>query len=644
MLLRWSLLPSHGVALCATSVALLVSLSLYRWVNQDVSLLLFALAVVVAGWHGGLWPGLTATLLGVAAAMFFVRLPSSAPVNLFLFLALGATISELCDLLHQAQHKVERLAAPKQDDEELPFTERHFRELADYMPQIVSTAAPDGIPDYFNERWYEFTGFARSLGGEDYWTPILHPDDVAPTVEHWAMSVRTGLSYQTECRFKDRKTGNYRWFLLRGLPVRDKSGQIIKWIGTCTDIDDQKQAEQSLRCEVGRRQRIEMELRQVQEELEHRVAERSDAAEERTLALARSEAALRQQTQVMQSILDGIGEGVAVADETGQLTLLNLAAERLLGKGIISGGPQQWTEVYGLFRPDGTTHFPGEQLPLARAIRGEATDDCEMIIRNPYIKHDLFLTVTGRPLLHDGILVGGVVIFRDITSRKEAEVSLKNSLREKEVLLKEIHHRVKNNLQVISSLLYLQAQHTHDPASAEMFRNSQHRVRSMALVHERLYHSADLAQVDFTEYIQSLIGYLLHSYPIDTERIRLETNLEQVSLPIDTAIPCGLLINELVANCFKHAFRNRAGGVIRIGLVRDGADKVVLSVSDDGVGMPQGIAPGQSSTFGMQLIAALVQQLHGTIELQCHQGTTWKIAFTSPPTHAGKMNHVGNLP
>jgi PAS domain S-box-containing protein len=204
---------------------------------------------------------------------------------------------------------------------------------------------------------------------------------------------------------------------------------------------------------------------------------------------------------------------------------------------------------------------------------------------------------------------------------------LRQSLQEKEVLLREVHHRVKNNLQVVSSLLHLQSLHTYDQASAEMFQESQHRVRSMALVHERLYRSNDLAQVDFTEYVETLASSLFQSYKIDGSRINLETNVHEVRLAIDTAIPCGLLINELVSNCLKHAFVGRDQGRVRIELMAATKSEVLLSIADDGIGLAPGIAPGNAKTFGMQVIAALVDQLHGELEIRHNGGTEVRILF-----------------
>ena len=228
---------------------------------------------------------------------------------------------------------------------------------------------------------------------------------------------------------------------------------------------------------------------------------------------------------------------------------------------------------------------------------------------------------------------------RDCSERFRLEQEIRTSLEEKEVLLKEIHHRVKNNLQVISSLLHLQSQHIKDHESLEMFRESRDRVRSMALVHERLYRSKDLAQVDFTEYIESLARHLFHSHQVDSNRINLVVEVHAFKLSIDAAVPCGLLLNELISNCLKHAFVGRERGQIKIELYPVNPGEILLSISDDGVGLPAGIEPRSGDTFGMQLITDLVDQLHGSVQSTRDAGTTIRIVF--PAGDAGPAQKKG---
>ncbi|MFC1717112.1 histidine kinase dimerization/phosphoacceptor domain -containing protein [Candidatus Poribacteria bacterium] len=221
----------------------------------------------------------------------------------------------------------------------------------------------------------------------------------------------------------------------------------------------------------------------------------------------------------------------------------------------------------------------------------------------------------------------------------ERTKELEASLEEKEVLLKEIHHRVKNNLQVISSLLNLQSGYINDEAALQMFKESQNRVRSMALIHEKLYQSEDLARIDFAEYIQDLANYLLRMYGTGTYRVRLRVNIEDVSLDIDTAIPCGLIVNELVSNSLKYAFpmedialdeQRESEAEIRVDVRSDNSSNLMLIVSDNGVGFPENLDFRETESLGLQLVNTLTEQLEGSIELDRTSGTTFKITFEKP--------------
>ncbi|HWW73823.1 MAG TPA: histidine kinase dimerization/phosphoacceptor domain -containing protein, partial [Pyrinomonadaceae bacterium] len=219
------------------------------------------------------------------------------------------------------------------------------------------------------------------------------------------------------------------------------------------------------------------------------------------------------------------------------------------------------------------------------------------------------------------------LILRDITERKREEGKIKSSLREKEILLKEIHHRVKNNLQIISSLLNLQSTHIRDPRALEVFKEGQGRVRSMALIHEKLYQSDDLARVDFSEYISNLAAYLFRSYAMNAGGVRLGVEAEGVMLGVDTAIPCGLIVNELVSNSLKHAFPGGQGGSIKITLRPEGPERLKLCVSDDGVGLPPGFDVHDTPSLGLQLVNTLARQLGGAVEVGGGAGAEFNITF-----------------
>jgi two-component sensor histidine kinase len=196
------------------------------------------------------------------------------------------------------------------------------------------------------------------------------------------------------------------------------------------------------------------------------------------------------------------------------------------------------------------------------------------------------------------------------------------------VLLKEIHHRVKNNLQIVSSLLYLQSRKTSDDQVLSVLRESQTRVRSMALIHEKLYQCDDFANINLEDYIRSLTSYLFNSYGVAPQMVTLHVNVESAPLGLDRAIPCGLIINELVSNALKYAFPTGKRGEIVIDLLHGGDGKVVLTVKDDGVGLPDGMDITDTPSLGLQLVNTLVKQLDGTIEVESAGGTAFRMVLS----------------
>ena len=221
-------------------------------------------------------------------------------------------------------------------------------------------------------------------------------------------------------------------------------------------------------------------------------------------------------------------------------------------------------------------------------------------------------------------------IAHDITERVRSEAEIKAALGEKEVLLKEIHHRVKNNLQVISSLLSLQSSYTLGEAAQGFFQESRDRVRAMALVHEHLYQSSDLARINFNDYVRALLAQMSYSYDLPDRQIEVEIDVDEVALPIDTAIPCGLIINELMTNALKHAFPNGRAGRVYIALRPHAADSFELVVRDDGVGLPPDFDIAQSKSLGLQLVSTLTTQLKGTVTVNTGDETEFQIVFPRP--------------
>lgn len=229
----------------------------------------------------------------------------------------------------------------------------------------------------------------------------------------------------------------------------------------------------------------------------------------------------------------------------------------------------------------------------------------------------------------DSNLLGRAICYA--IERKRTQEHIKESLAEKEVLLKEIHHRVKNNLQVICSLLSLQSRSVKDKALYEMFKESRNRIMSMALVHEELYRSRDFARIDFADYITQLVNNLLESYSIDASRVTSHLNLGPISLDIDKAIPCGLILNELVCNSLKHAFPHVEKGEIYVTLEKDEDNQIILQVQDNGRGLPPDFDWKRSRSLGLELVNTLVEQIEGEVRYSAEGRPTFRICFPGSP-------------
>jgi PAS domain S-box-containing protein len=224
-------------------------------------------------------------------------------------------------------------------------------------------------------------------------------------------------------------------------------------------------------------------------------------------------------------------------------------------------------------------------------------------------------------------IIGIVCIGSDITDITKAQNEIKASLEEKELLLQEVHHRVKNNLQVISSLLNLQSSYVTDENDLELFKDSQSRVRSMAFIHEQIYQSSNFSSIEFSVYIRNLVTYLSHYYSVDQNNINLNINVEDLSMDLNTSIPVGLIVNEIVTNSLKHAFPNNRDGEIYIDLHSINDHQYKLVIADDGVGLPKDFDFENAQTLGLQLVNGLVSQLDGTLKIDGVNGTKFEIIF-----------------
>ena len=713
---------------------------------------------------------------------------------------------------------------------------RQLRSIAEVIPNIVWTSTPDGNLDYYNQRWFDYTGLTLEQTRGWGWKPVLHPDDLDECVRRWTHAVKTGNAYEVEYRFRRAADGVYRWHLGRASPVRDGSGAIVKWFGTCTDIDDQKRAQDQLRHSEQRyRSLIEAssaliwtnspdgEMRGEQSgwagytgqslaqyqgygwaeavhpddraptvqrwqrsvetrslfEGEHRVRGRdgkyrwfsiravpllredgslrewvgvhTDIEAQRQAAEDRAERqrleGLRQGEQQFRNAFDNSGIGMALVSLDRRFIQVNAALCAMLGYThgelleleplniSIPGDAEQdtryiqrmmqiqgalehekrylhkdgrvvWALITGSLlrgedglprhfimqfqdttakrRADEELRTAGAKLQRSEALfRGMAQnfpngaivlfdndlrylavggagladvglsrvamegktvaevfppETCALV--EPEYRAALAGTPTRKELAYtghiydcrttavrdaEGEIVCGMMVTQDVTALKRNEKELVASLREKEVLLKEIHHRVKNNLQVICSLLMLQARKVPAGASRDALSDSQGRVKAIAEFHERLYSAHNLSDVDSTEYLHGLARGALSSFA--RRNVRLEVTGDTVSLGLDNSIPCGLIVNELVTNSLKHAFPAGRAGVVTVGLRLIDGEKALLSVEDDGVGLPEDFRERRGRSLGLQLVETLAQQLGGSLSVRSGEHARFEISF-----------------
>lgn len=345
-----------------------------------------------------------------------------------------------------------------------------------------------------------------------------------------------------------------------------------------------------------------------------------------TLCVARDVTERKQSEKLMRDLLESAPDAMVIVDGKGVIRLVNSQTEKLFGfprqelfdQPIEKLMPQRYRAQHPSYR--GGYHSNPRVRPMGAdldlfAMRQDGSEFPVEISLSPL-------------KTAEGTLI--VSTIRDVSSRKHAEQVMLESLKEKETLLKEIHHRVKNNLAVISSLFSLQAANLDDEAMKTILRQSQDRVRSMAMVHESLY-SRDLAAVDFAEYVTNLSTQLIGSYSLSADQVRLFTELEPVLLPIDTAVPCGLILNELVTNALKHGLPQGRKGELHLALRRAAGQTLVLEVRDNGQGLPPDFDLNSGTSLGKRLIRSLIRQLGGEVQfLQASPGTRVVLTLLLP--------------
>jgi PAS domain S-box-containing protein len=481
------------------------------------------------------------------------------------------------------------VSARRQAEQALRQSEARFRTLTTVAPVGIFLTDVAGDYLFVNERWSAMAGLSPDETGGLGWVRALHPEDRERIFQEWYAAVKTGDEFSSEYRFQTAE-GRVTWLAGTAVPLTDEHGTITGYLGAVTDITA--------------RMRTENELRRA--------------------------AALLELTHEAILVLDL--EETIIMWNRGAAELYGWAPEEAIGR-----------VAYRLLQ----TRFPQsrEAIKAELLARGRWEGDLAQTRRD-----GSSLVVASRWALQrdtDGQPLAFLEINSDITARRRAEAALeasaaqlRASLQEKEVLLKEIHHRVKNNLQVIASLLSLQQDLTADPQALALFEESARRISSIALVHETLYQRDDLAAFDLAAYIRTLSDQLTQAYGVDAQRVALRLELDAVALPLDMAVPCGLMLNELFSNCLKHAFPDGRAGAVTVSLARE-ADRVLLTVRDSGCGFPEQLDFRTTESLGLQLVCALTEQLRGTIALERGGGTAFTVTFPLPSDRGDEAPSAG---
>ncbi|MTJ14540.1 PAS domain S-box protein [Anabaena sp. UHCC 0187] len=459
--------------------------------------------------------------------------------------------------------------------EELHQSQEYLRQITENIDSVFwIKSIEEGQLLYVSQAYQKIWGYScRELyQSSQKWVDSIHPEDMPRILAVLPKQIDGGYNEQYRII---RSDGEIRWIYDRAFPIRDQEGNIYRIAGIAEDITRRKQIEEKLKLQ------------------------------ERAIAASNN--------------------GIIIVDarEIEKKTIfVNTAFEKITGYSAQEVIGQNCRFLQGHDRQQRGLR------EIRTAIQNKKS--CNVILRNYRKDGSLFWNeLSISPIFDDqGNLTHFIGIQNDVTSRKQAEEQLKSSLKEKEILLKEVHHRVKNNLLVVSSLLDWQADYITDPAAIKIFEQSQYRIQSMALIHEKLYQSKNIAEIDLSEYLENLAKQLESSLNSDYHRITINFDLHPIFLNIETATPCGLIVNELIANVFEHAFPNQASGQIWLRVKQSDQKQVTITIEDNGIGLPADLDFQNTESLGLQLVCLLTKQLEGEITVSSDYGTKFVLTFS----------------
>jgi PAS domain S-box-containing protein len=464
-------------------------------------------------------------------------------------------------------------------DAALRESETRFRAMADSAPVLMWIAGTNTLCSWFNQGWLTFTGrtMAQELGNG--WCEGVHPDDLEPCVDTYLTNFEARTAFVMDYRLR-RADGEYRWIHDIGQPRFDENGLFVGYIGSCIDLTPQRLMQDRL----------------------------------------------TQLTREQGVVLEHANVGITYVRHRTQVWANQRMAE-IFGypQDAMSGQP---TRAFYL-TDESYEQLGRESYPLlAAGCVYEAALEMQRADGAPF-----WASVRGKAIDPANVTDGSIWLFEDISAqraidaeRATAEADVRRSLREKETLLREIHHRVKNNMQVVSSLLDLQAQRITEPDIKSVFLVAQRRIKSMALLHEKLYQTKNVSDIDFAEYVKALAADTMATHGVSAPRVETRTRARGIHLDLDAAVPCALIVSELLTNALKYAFPAGRNGMVEIDLVEQ-PGHYLLTVRDDGVGLADGFDLTKNRTLGLQLVGVLARQLHGTFRLHTDGGVTAEILF-----------------
>jgi PAS domain S-box-containing protein len=580
----------YGVAVLAVAIALVVKLFLAIPIQQESPFMLFFIAILVSAWYGGMSAGLAATTLAALLCDYFFLTPKyvlfvadwEQGVRLGIFVLEAISICIAVTMLDSARRRAQQSQiASLHCQSTLLQSEERFRLLVEGVKDYaIFMLDANGLVASWNAGAARITGYkAREIIGQHY-SRFYTYADIENSIPQQELQQAIAQERSETEGWRVRRDGSQFWANVATTILKDGGGQIKGFSQVVRDITERQQTQEFLR-QSEQRLRLALEAAQ----------------------MGTWDWNLRTQQLIWSS---------------QQEILFDLAPGTFAGT---------YEAVCDRIHPEDRASF---QAAIARALEvtGEFEQEFRILCADGNIR---WLAGQGKVFYDDaGRAIRMAGINRNISEQKQAAAQIQTALQEKEVLLKEIHFRVKNNLQIISSFLNSQSYYISDRRTLEILKAGENRISSVALVHELLYRSQNLNQINLAEYIAELATNLYNAASLNSERVTLKVDAQPIWVSIALAIPCGLIVNELVTNALKYAFPSERIGQIHITIQSGDRHHVILKVGDNGIGLPLNFNWQNPESLGLQIVTTLTNQLQGTIELtKTESGTEFVVRFTA---------------